>query len=759
MDCDNENPAIGEEAVPAENPNAQKSSSPKVGSPLTRESVGSGPDTLSESKRRKVGLTTEEVWNHMDKVNFKKLDGSIEPRARCRYCDVLISYDSTLGVYHLKKHSEDCIRKMTAQIRKEDKDPRWKNPKNFVFDQAIATREAVRFIINAELAFNMAETPEFVTFSTLLNPQFKPIRSRIVRNVVMKFFEEEKPILQSLLKITPGKVCISANLWTTEEGRGYMCITAHYVDADWKLNKRVISFPALEMDCSDKFEVVEGIHNSILDWGMGERILTVTLDDTVSAHLPERLNVPERLKEVLILHGSSVCKKLFHVPCGTQILNCIVQEGLEGFHQSIEYIRDSVLHVVHSEERLQKFKELSKSEGLEFRKLYVDLLEHWNTTYLLLKAAIPYQRIFELLFSDSTFHHIPTALDWKNATVMRDILKVFYESAKLLAGSKYVSSSAFVLYLANICLVLSRYEGDPSCSSVIAQMKAKMRKCFVEIPLALGLAVCMDPRYKISFLELCLDVLFGDEESHELERRLETVRSSLYELFEEYKQRFESNGSVSTLEEEEEENPIFAMFAKRQIRSSELECYLQQPSLRVGDRKTFDVLGWWKEQEVHSPVLSAMARDLLTVPVSSVPLHWAFTSDARVVNENRTIWPDEVIEATVCLKDWQDGEDGKQDKGLDDLEDLYEDEEEAEEAESDSDKKQGLQDTNMDEDDDDEDDNDAGPDADMKGQQGLNVEAVDDDEDDEDDNVGSDADMNSDGEDEDLMQGSGSGSE
>ncbi|KAL5723936.1 hypothetical protein ACHQM5_007269 [Ranunculus cassubicifolius] len=718
MDCENDNPAIGEEAVPAENPNPQKSPSLIVALPLPEESVGSDSDNLPASKKRKVLLSVEEAWKHLDKVNLKKLDGSIEPRARCRYCNEIMSYDSTLGMYYLRKHSEDCIRRITAQIRKEDKDPPIENLETYVCDQAKATRAAVRFIITEERGFNMAETPAFVNFCRLGNPQLKPIPSRIVRNVVMKFFGEEKPMLKSLLKTTPGRICISVNSWTTEEGRGYTCIAAHYVDADWKLNKRVISFLALDMDCCDYFEIAQEIQNSILDWGMGERVLTVTLDDTVSA------NLPERLKEVLLSNGSSVCKKLFHVPCGTQILKYIVQEGLAGFRQSIEYIRDSVRHAIHFEP--QKFKELSKSEGLEFKRLYLDFPDHWNTTYLLLNRAIPYQRIFGLLFSDSTFHHIPTALDWKNATVMRDILEVLYESAKLCAGSKYVSSSAFVHRLGNICLVLSRYENDSSCSSVIAQMKAKIQNCFAEIPLALGLAVCMDPRYKISFLEVCLKVLFGDKETHELGQRLEIFRSSLYELFEEYKQRFESNGSASAMEEKKEEDDlIFSMFEKQEIRPSELVCYLQQPSLRVADRKTFDVLRWWKEQEVNSPVLSAMARDLLTVPVSSVPLRWAFT-DARVVKPNRTILPDEVIEATVCLKDWHDGENGSQDNGLDDMED--------EETGSDSHTKQG----NIDEDEDS--DEDEGDDADMQGLQGMNLEAADE-----------DAGTDSNGEDEDSM--------
>ncbi|KAF5207934.1 hypothetical protein FRX31_002479 [Thalictrum thalictroides] len=124
----------------------------------------------------------------------------------------------------------------------------------------------------------------------------------------------------------------------------------------------------------------------------------------------------------------------------------------------------------------QKFRELCEDEGIQFRRLPLDREWHWNTIYLMLDAAIPYQRIFELLFLDSTIESVPTALDWKDAKVIRDILEVFYKFAKLCSGTKYVSSSVFFHQVSNICLVISKYENDPSYACVIASMKTKIKE-------------------------------------------------------------------------------------------------------------------------------------------------------------------------------------------------------------------------------------------------------------------------------------------
>ncbi|KAF7150022.1 hypothetical protein RHSIM_Rhsim02G0102300 [Rhododendron simsii] len=86
---------------------------------------------------------------------------------------------------------------------------------------------------------------------------------------------------------------------------------------------------------------------------------------------------------------------------------------------------------------------------------------------------------------------------------------------------------------------------------------------------------------------------------------------------------------------------------------SELTCYLNLPALETDDDDPFDLLSWWKSQESRNPILTVMARDILTVPVSTVASKAAFSAGGRVISEKRASLSPDTMEALICLKDWQ----------------------------------------------------------------------------------------------------------
>ena len=51
-------------------------------------------------------------------------------------------------------------------------------------------------------------------------------------------------------------------------------------------------------------------------------------------------------------------------------------------------------------------------------------------------------------------------------------------------------------------------------------------------------------------------------------------------------------------------------------------------------------------------MLSIIARNVLTVPVSAVASEAAFSAGGKVVSKKRCNLSREAIEAVVCLKDW-----------------------------------------------------------------------------------------------------------
>ncbi|GKB12759.1 putative AC transposase [Tanacetum coccineum] len=71
----------------------------------------------------------------------------------------------------------------------------------------------------------------------------------------------------------------------------------------------------------------------------------------------------------------------------------------------------------------------------------------------------------------------------------------------------------------------------------------------------------------------------------------------------------------------------------------------------------FDVLGFWKAKESVFPVLSRMARDILSVQATSVASESAFSTSGRVLSIRRTRLTPASLEMCMCLKDHLDATD------------------------------------------------------------------------------------------------------
>jgi hypothetical protein len=82
--------------------------------------------------------------------------------------------------------------------------------------------------------------------------------------------------------------------------------------------------------------------------------------------------------------------------CSAHILNLIVRDGLEVIKNSIEKIRYSVQFWTASAKREEKFEQAAKQLIVaETKKLELDCLTRWNSTYNMLKTAMGYKDVFE----------------------------------------------------------------------------------------------------------------------------------------------------------------------------------------------------------------------------------------------------------------------------------------------------------------------------------------------------------------------------
>nr|XP_048334639.1 zinc finger BED domain-containing protein DAYSLEEPER-like isoform X2 [Ziziphus jujuba var. spinosa] len=97
---------------------------------------------------------------------------------------------------------------------------------------------------------------------------------------------------------------------------------------------------------------------------------------------------------------------------------------------------------------------------------------------------------------------------------------------------------------------------------------------------------------------------------------------------------------------------------------SQLELYLEEP--RMATEIELNVLDYWKANQFRYPEVASMARDLLSIPISTVASESAFSIGGRVLDQFRSSLKPSTVEAIVCTRDWLFGQRAQ-------LEDLTED--------------------------------------------------------------------------------------
>jgi hypothetical protein len=110
----------------------------------------------------------------------------------------------------------------------------------------VAYAELVKFIVMHELPFSLVECPKFRSFVDVINPWFKHLSRTTIRSYCIDSYEEAKAKLRKLLNMSKSRISLTADMWTSNQTLGYLCVTAHYIDDEWKLFKQIIKFTLVE---------------------------------------------------------------------------------------------------------------------------------------------------------------------------------------------------------------------------------------------------------------------------------------------------------------------------------------------------------------------------------------------------------------------------------------------------------------------------------------------------------------------------------
>ncbi|KAI9154093.1 hypothetical protein LWI28_020806 [Acer negundo] len=81
-----------------------------------------------------------------------------------------------------------------------------------------------------------------------------------------------------------------------------------------------------------------------------------------------------------------------------------------------------------------------------------------------------------------------------------------------------------------------------------------------------------------------------------------------------------------------------------------VERYLLEPVERT--HSNFNVLNWWSVSNAHYPILALVAKDVFSMPISTVVSEPVFSSGGRVLDSFRSSLTPKMAECLICTQNW-----------------------------------------------------------------------------------------------------------
>ncbi|KAL0362500.1 UNVERIFIED_CONTAM: Zinc finger BED domain-containing protein RICESLEEPER 2 [Sesamum calycinum] len=607
------------------------------------------------------------VWNDFDRVKKGETFAAI-----CRHCKRILSGSSTSGTSHLRNHLIRCRRRsnhdITQLLTRGKRKQSTLALTNFSYNQAPVKNEVVtvastnleqglkvgnintgsvnfdyrrsqldlaRMIIMHGYPLGMVDDIGFKTFVRNLQPLFDLVTVSEVEADCMEIYKKEKQRVYEELDKLPGKVSLTVDRWATNGGTEYFCLIAHYIDDSWELKKKILNFLVVDPTQAED-SLSELVMTSLRNWDIDRKLFSLTIDNRSTYD-----KIVCRIRDQLCQHRFLMCEgQLFDVRCAASTVKLLVHDVLETSGEIINKVRETIGYVKGSQGTQEKFNEIVQLVGINWQKgLFIDNPFRWNSTYMMLEAALEYKEAFpQLQEHDPGFSMCPSGLDWDRLRAITSILKFFHEVSNVFVGRKHITANSYFAEICDIHLQLIEWcqKSDDFISSLALKLKSKFDEYWKKCSLIMAIAAILDPRFKMKLVEYYYPQIYGDSAPDCIDIVSNCMRAlySGHAIYSPLAAHGQSSASESSGGIVKDRLTGFDRFLHEtslsQNTKSDLDKYLEEPLFpRSVD---FNILNWWKVHEPRYPVLSMMARNILGIPISKVAQESLFDTGDRALD-------------------------------------------------------------------------------------------------------------------------------
>lgn len=307
---------------------------------------------------------------------------------------------------------------------------------------------------------------------------------QIRRRNIIKYFEEN----------VSARVSFTTDCWTSPNMHGFMAITAHFIDDEFKLKNFLLDFIPLEKPHTGEY-LAEVFLKSLKEFQLQKRISSITLDNASS-----NVKMLKDLTRMLLQEGITFSEKQ-GLRCFDHILNiavqafisviepkrkskgalplqgvCLVesqdvpdeeddisdQNEFENYYNQLEeytdvsnaknciwMLREKLVKIKYSLNLQAELQLLQLSKYKKVSKIVLDVKTRWNSCFYMLRWALKNKDVISLFLIMQALLAMKKfdfkSLDWEFYEKLKSILSTFHEATVRFSKDKDVTIANILL--------------------------------------------------------------------------------------------------------------------------------------------------------------------------------------------------------------------------------------------------------------------------------------------------------------------------
>ncbi|XP_023641321.1 zinc finger BED domain-containing protein RICESLEEPER 2 [Capsella rubella] len=470
--------------------------------------------------------------------------------------------------------------------------------------------------------------PTCAKFFNCLKPEFPPSVTE-VKKEVLEIHKECKEKAKRFLKGFEGQLSLSyewmvlSDKWSKDYlidpilHQDFVCLAAHFIDDNWEMKKWILGYT------TDRDVPLEVVRATVQDFEIESKVSTLLLptyfdlDEVPLA--PFRKWIEER-------GSNQINPRVSFLYCCADLFRLMVDDVYSCLSESL----------------------------LEDVSLLVGCgpLSHinWNITLSKLQRAVDMKSEDEFS-KDEDYDEFdkPSDEDWFKIETFCKLTGCIYKVSIELFKGDYLTCNVFFHLLSELKVMLNQELASADNDYFIGKAKQILKRFdryWKKMYLVLATASVLDPRFKMKYL----DFYCSKKEVNVEGSKAETVLDYLRNLY----ARYAANDTyqkpicfVAPIDEEEEEQDYGS---PRELQESEIDSYLKEPVIEWN--KDFKTLEWWRQEGKKYPILSRVARDILSITISRAVSQDAYVPDNREPPDFVLSLEPKITNAMMCSKNW-----------------------------------------------------------------------------------------------------------